>query len=49
MFDAFTGRSKGFAFVEMPEESHAEHAIKILNRSRLDSQYLVVNEAGFRE
>jgi len=49
MFDAFTGRSKGFAFVEMPEESHAEHAIKILNRIRLDSQYLVVNEAGFRE
>jgi len=49
MFDTYTGRSKGFAFVEMPEESHAERAIKALNRSRLDYQYLVVNEAAFRE
>jgi RNA recognition motif-containing protein len=44
IFDAYTGRSKGFAFIEMPQDNHAEHAIKILNNARLDSQFIVVNE-----
>jgi len=48
IFDTYTGRSKGFAFVEMPRDSHAEHAIKNLNSTMLDSQYLVVNEVKTR-
>lgn len=44
IFDTYTGRSKGFAFVEMPQDSHAEHAIKNLNSSMLDSQFIVVSE-----
>jgi RNA recognition motif-containing protein len=44
IFDTYTGRSKGFAFVEMPRDCHAERAIKNLNRTMLDSQFIVVNE-----
>ncbi|WP_298737923.1 RNA-binding protein [uncultured Chitinophaga sp.] len=44
IFDNYTGRSQGFAFVDMPQDSHAAHAIKVLNSSMLDSQFIVVNE-----
>ncbi|WP_281233805.1 RNA recognition motif domain-containing protein [Flavobacterium gelatinilyticum] len=45
IMDPFTGRSKCFGFVEMPDQSDAEKAIKGLNNSELDSQTVVVNEA----
>ncbi len=45
--DRETGRSKGFAFVEM--ESGGDEAIKALNGSDMDGRQIVVNEARPRE
>ncbi|WP_109698163.1 RNA recognition motif domain-containing protein [Chitinophaga deserti] len=45
IIDAYTGRSKGFAFVEMPETDNAEKAIRELNNTNLDAKYITVNEA----
>jgi RNA recognition motif-containing protein len=51
--DKHTGKSRGFAFVEMPEKAEAEAAIKDLNGKTLKGREIVVNEArprpeGFR-
>jgi RNA recognition motif-containing protein len=43
--DNYTHRSKGFAFVEMPEQLNAEKAIEKLNNSALHGQSITVNEA----
>lgn len=43
--DKFTGRSRGFAFVEMPEDAQAENAINDLNGSEFKTRSIVVNEA----
>lgn len=43
--DNYTGRSKGFAFVEMPERLNGEKAVADLNNSSLHGQSLTVNEA----
>lgn len=43
--DNYTGRSRGFAFVEMPVDAEAERAIRDLNGTAIDSQSIVVNEA----
>ncbi|MEI7811717.1 MAG: RNA-binding protein [Ignavibacteria bacterium] len=43
--DTATGRSKGFAFVEMANSSDASDAIKALNNSELKGRTIVVNEA----
>ena len=43
--DSFSGRSKGFAFLDMPEQENAERAIKELNQTHLNTQAIVVNEA----
>lgn len=45
IYDNYSGRSRGFAFVEMPDNAHAEQAIKELNNSAFDGQTIVVNEA----
>ena len=45
--DRETGRSRGFAFVEM--ENGADEAIEALNGSDLDGRQIVVNEARPRE
>src|SRR5690348_4689788 len=42
--DRDTGRSKGFAFVELGDDS-AEKAIAQMNGSQLDGRALTVNEA----
>jgi cold-inducible RNA-binding protein len=42
--DRDTGRSKGFAFVELTEEN-ADKAITQMNGSQLDGRALTVNEA----
>ena len=46
--DRYSGRSKGFAFVEMPEQSEAEAAIQALNGKPLQGRTLTVNEARAR-
>jgi RNA recognition motif-containing protein len=45
MTDRDTGRSRGFAFVEMTNESEAEKAIAALNGTNLGGRALNVNEA----
>ena len=47
--DKFTGRSKGFAFVEMAEESAASQAIEALDKKEFMTRTLTVNEAKPRE
>jgi RNA recognition motif-containing protein len=43
--DRDTGRSKGFAFVEMASDDAAEHAIAEFNGRKLEGRPLTVNEA----
>lgn len=43
--DRFTNESRGFAFVEMPDEEQAKSAINGLNKKQVNGQYLNVNEA----
>jgi RNA recognition motif-containing protein len=43
--DKFSGRPKGFAFVEMGSKSEAEAAITGLNGKTLKERAIVVNEA----
>ncbi len=47
--DKFSGRSKGFGFVEMDDESAAKEAINDLNGSVLEKREIVVNEAKPRK
>lgn len=47
--DRFTGRSRGFGFVEMSSEEEAQTAIDSLNGSDLDGRSLTVNEARPQE
>ncbi len=43
--DKFSGKSKGFGFVEMGTEAEAQAAIQKLNGSTLGSRQIAVNEA----
>lgn len=43
--DKFSGRSKGFGFIEMPNNSEADTAIKALNKSTLHGREIKVNQA----
>lgn len=43
--DRDTGRSRGFAFVEMTDSAQADQAIAALNGADLDGRALNVNEA----
>jgi len=43
--DKFTQRSKGFGFVEMPNDAEAQAAIAQLNGSEIEGRNLVVNES----
>jgi len=45
MTDRDTGRSRGFAFVEMENETEADNAISALNGYTMDGRALNVNEA----
>ena len=47
--DRETGRPRGFAFVEMSEESAAKDAIRALDGSDLDGRSIRVNEAQDRQ
>jgi cold-inducible RNA-binding protein len=43
--DKFSGRSKGFGFVEMNSEEEAQAAIDMWNEKELDGRTVKVNEA----
>jgi len=43
--DKFSGKSRGFGFVEMPSKDEAQSAIQDLNGKDLKGQNLIVNEA----
>jgi RNA recognition motif-containing protein len=43
--DKYSGQSKGFAFVEMAENSAADAAIKGLNETPMGGRNIKVNEA----
>jgi len=45
MMERDTGRSKGFGFVEMSNETEAQAAIKGMNGQQIGGRGLVVNEA----
>ena len=49
IFDRETGRSKGFGFVEMPNDEEAQKAIDALEGSEFDGSTIVVKEARPRE
>jgi RNA recognition motif-containing protein len=46
--DRYTGRSKGFAFVEMSTEQAAEEAIGELNSKQVDGREIKVEKANPR-
>ena len=43
--DKYTGQSKGFGFVEIPNQAEAQEAIKSLNGKELLGKQMSVNEA----
>lgn len=43
--DKFTGRSKGYGFVEMPDEAQALKAIEELNGATVEGRTIVVNKS----
>jgi len=47
--DKFTGRSKGYGFIEMDDDSEAGKAIKDLDGSVMENREIVVNEAKPRK
>ena len=47
--DRYSGQSKGFGFVEMPNKSEAQSAIAGLNGKDIDGRALTVNVAKPRE
>ncbi len=47
--DKHSGRSKGFAFVEMGGDEAAKTAITTLNDKEIDGRNIIVNEAKPRE
>ncbi len=49
IMDKFTGKSKGFGFVEMPDDSEGQAAIDGLNDQEFDRRTIVVKKAEPRE
>lgn len=49
IMDKFTGRSKGFGFVEMPNDDEARSAISDLDDREFDGRTIVVKKAEPRE
>lgn len=43
--DKFSGRSKGFAFVEMSSDEEAQQAVKMFDGQQMGDRTIVVNEA----
>ncbi|MDX8339726.1 RNA-binding protein [Draconibacterium sp. IB214405] len=49
IMDKFTGRSKGFGFVEMEDDAEANKAIEELNNAEVAGRNIKVNESKPRE
>jgi RNA recognition motif-containing protein len=49
VMDKFTQRSKGFGFVEMPNDEQAQAAIAQSNNTEVEGRNLVVNESRPKE
>ena len=49
MFDKFTGKSRGFAFVELATPEEANKAVEMFNGKELQGRTLTVNVARPRE
>src|SRR5664279_3551227 len=49
IIDKFSGRSRGFGFVEMAQDDEAQAAIEALNGTSYGNRPLTVNEARPRE
>ena len=49
IMDKFTGKSKGFGFVEMPNDEEGQNAINGLNDTQVDGRTIVVKVAEPRE
>ncbi len=47
--DKFSGRSKGFGFVEMSDDNNAQQAIEELNGAEVNGRAIVVNKAEERK
>ncbi len=47
--DRYSNESRGFAFVDMPNDAEAQKALKALNGQQLGGRTLTVNEAKARE
>lgn len=45
IMDKFSGRSKGFGFIEMPNDEEGEQAIQSLNGSEINGRKVIVNMA----
>lgn len=43
--DKFTGKSRGFGFVEMPNKEEADSAVNALNGKELSGRKIRINEA----
>ena len=48
IIDKYSGQSKGFGFVEMPNNAEADKAIKGLNKTMLKGREIKVNQAEER-
>jgi RNA recognition motif-containing protein len=49
IIDKFTGKSRGFAFVDMPDDAAAKKAITALDNGTIDGRSVKVVEARPRE
>jgi RNA recognition motif-containing protein len=49
MKDQFTGKSRGFAFVEMSSRSDGQQAMEALNRKKYKNKELVCSEATLQK
>lgn len=45
IIDKYSGRSKGFGFVDMPTDSEAEQAIEELNGTEIKGRAITVNQS----
>ena len=45
IMDKFSGKTKGFGFIEMPSKKEAEKAIEVLNGKDIKGRSMTVNEA----
>lgn len=49
IMDRDTGRSKGYGFVEMPDDSEGQEAIQSLNESQFEGRTIIVKKANPRD